>query len=192
MIQLQRCTGMRPNEVVAMRPCDIDRSGDVWNYEPASHKNQWRGHVRQIPLGPRAQAIVAPFLDRPQQAYLFSPTEAEAHRSEQRRRARKSPMTPSQSARGLRANPKRAKRAGYDVDSYRRAITYGLARAKRAGIAVEPWHPLQLRHLHATRVRQEFGLEGAQVALGHARADVTQVYAERNFALARRIAVELG
>lgn len=134
MIQLQRCTGMRPNEVVAMRPCDIDRSGDVWNYEPASHKNQWRGHVRQIPLGPRAQAIVAPFLDRPQQAYLFSPTEAEAHRSEQRRRARKSPMTPSQSARGLRANPKRAKRAGYDVDSYRRAITYW-ACSRKAG-----WH----------------------------------------------------
>jgi len=192
MIQLQRCTGMRPNEVVAMRPCDIDRSDDVWNYEPASHKNQWRGHVRQIPLGPRAQAIVAPFLDRPQQAYLFSPTEAEAFRNERRRQARRSPMTPSQSTRGPRANPKRAKRAGYDVDSYRRAITYGLARAKRAGVVVEPWHPLQLRHLHATRVRQQFGLEGAQVALGHARADVTQVYAERNFELARKIACQLG
>ncbi|MGE0537448.1 MAG: tyrosine-type recombinase/integrase [Pirellulales bacterium] len=192
MIQLQRCTGMRPNEVVAMRPCDIDRSGDVWNYEPARHKNQWRGHVRRIPLGPRAQTILTPFLDRPQQAYLFSPAEAEDYRQEQRRRARKSPMTPSQSARCPRVNPKRAKRAAYDVDSYRRAISYGIAKARRAGLAVEHWHPLQLRHLHATRVREKYGLEGAQVALGHARADVTQVYAERNLALARRIAVQLG
>ncbi len=101
-------------------------------------------------------------------------------------------MTPSQSARCPRANPKRAKRARYDVDSYRRAISYGIARAKRAGLVVEPWHPLQLRHLHATRVREQFGLEGAQVALGHARADVTQVYAERNFELAKRIAVALS
>src|SRR5438105_3457899 len=27
MVQVQRCTGMRPAEVTIMRPCDIDRSG---------------------------------------------------------------------------------------------------------------------------------------------------------------------
>jgi len=32
----------------------------------------------------------------------------------------------------------------------------------------------------------------AQVALGHAHADVTQVYAEKNMELARRIAREMG
>jgi len=42
------------------------------------------------------------------------------------------------------------------------------------------WHPNQLRHTFATRVRKQHGLEAAQVLLGHARADVTQVYAERN------------
>jgi integrase len=41
------------------------------------------------------------------------------------------------------------------------------------------WHPNQLRHSFATRVRKQHGLEAAQVLLGHARADVTQVYAER-------------
>jgi hypothetical protein len=30
------------------------------------------------------------------------------------------------------------------------------------------------------------------VALGHSRADVTQVYAERDLALARRVAAEAG
>jgi integrase len=54
------------------------------------------------------------------------------------------------------------------------------------------WHPNQLRHSFATRVRQEHGLEAAQVLLGHARADVTQVYAERNEQLARAVAVKIG
>ena len=44
----------------------------------------------------------------------------------------------------------------------------------------------------ATRVRKEFGLEAAQVLLGHSRADVTQVYAERNEALAVEVAAKIG
>jgi hypothetical protein len=49
-----------------------------------------------------------------------------------------------------------------------------------------------VRHSHATEVRRRFGLEGAQVVLGHARADITQVYAERDLSLAERIAAEIG
>jgi integrase len=54
------------------------------------------------------------------------------------------------------------------------------------------WHPNQLRHTFATRVRQLHGLEAAQVLLGHARADVTQVYAERNEQLSSAVAAEIG
>jgi integrase len=54
------------------------------------------------------------------------------------------------------------------------------------------WHPNQLRHSFATRVRKGHGLEAAQVLLGHSRADVTQVYAERNEALAAEIAAKIG
>ena len=54
------------------------------------------------------------------------------------------------------------------------------------------WNPNQLRHSYATKVRNEHGLEAAQVLLGHARADVTQVYAERDAELARRVAGEVG
>ena len=54
------------------------------------------------------------------------------------------------------------------------------------------WHPNQLRHSKATEVRAAYGLEGAQVVLGHARANVTEVYAERNLALAARVAYETG
>lgn len=54
------------------------------------------------------------------------------------------------------------------------------------------WHPNQLRHSHATTVRKRYGLEAAQVALGHSRADVTQVYAERDLSLAEKVAGEIG
>jgi hypothetical protein len=54
------------------------------------------------------------------------------------------------------------------------------------------WHPNQLRHAHGTRVRREYGLEAAQVVLGHARADVTQVYAEADVSQAARVAAEIG
>jgi integrase len=54
------------------------------------------------------------------------------------------------------------------------------------------WHPNQLRHSYATKVRKAFDLEAAQVMLGHARADVTQVYAEKNGKLAAKVAAVIG
>ena len=48
----------------------------------------------------------------------------------------------------------------------------------RAGIP--RWAPNQPRHAAGTEIRKEYGLEAAQVILGHAKADVTQVYAEAN------------
>jgi integrase len=84
MIKVQRLTGMRPSDVVKMRPCDIDRSGDVWIYEPYDHKNRWRGHRRLIPIGPRAQEVLKPYLARDPKAFLFSPAESEAWRRQNR------------------------------------------------------------------------------------------------------------
>lgn len=67
---------------------------------------------------------------------------------------------------------------------------------QRAGVKAwrkeHRWHPNQLRHAFATRVRREYGLEAAQVLLGHSRADVTQVYAERDEVLATSIAAKIG
>jgi integrase len=58
MVKIQRLTGIRAGELVLMRPCDIDTTGDIWIYEPFDHKNRWRGHRKQIPLGPEAQRLV--------------------------------------------------------------------------------------------------------------------------------------
>ena len=49
------------------------------------------------------------------------------------------------------------------------------------------WSPNRLRHSMATEVRRNYGLEAVQVVLGHATANVTQIYAERDLNLAARI-----
>jgi integrase len=127
--------------------------------------------------------------------YLFSPKQAEEERNAERRQNRKSPMTPSQAKRKAKPAPKRPKRDAYDVASYRRAITYAIRKAnklKKDQPPIPQWFPLQLRHTCATEIRRDYGIEAAQVTLGHARADVTQVYAERNLQLAIQVAEKTG
>src|SRR5271157_975363 len=72
-------------------------------------------------------------------------------------------------------------------NSYELAIK---AACRKAGI--EPWSPNQLRHAAATRIRRQYGLEAAQVVLGHSTASTTEIYAERNIGLACDIALKLG
>jgi integrase len=131
MVRFQRLVGCRPGEVCIIRPCDVERSGDVWCYVPESHKT-------------KAAGLVAPC--RPK-----SPATAEAlerYRAEQRR--------------------------------------FNEALGKVA------WSPNQLRHAAATELRRRYGIEAAQTVLGHSKADVTQVYAERDFSLAARVMAEVG
>jgi site-specific recombinase XerD len=172
-------------------------------YEPHDHKTKWRGHQKLVPLGPKAQRILRRFLDRDPQTYLFSPQESEewrrANRAKRCKAERKTPVYPSElrsreKAKAARENrkPKRIKHERYDTASYRRAITYGVERANKAGAVIGHWHPNQLRHSRGTEVRKKYGIEAAQVVLGHARADVTQVYAEKNLDLAKAIAKEAG
>jgi integrase len=58
--------------------------------------------------------------------------------------------------------------------------------------AVTKWHPHQLRHACATRVRREAGLESARVILGHADLRMAEHYAELDKARALEVASRLG
>ena len=118
-------------------------------------------------------------------------------------------------------NPRRQARECYDNDSYRRAIHRACDRAfpppaplvRRDGETAREWHerlteqqqvelkewqqqhrwsPNQLRHTTGTEIRKRFGLEAVQVTLGHASADVSQIYAERDLSLAARVMKEVG
>jgi integrase len=187
MVRVQLLAGCRPGEVVQMRTADLTMAGDVWTYRPAQHKGRWRGKPRVIYLGPRAQAVLAPFL-RPAAplAYLFSPAAAMAEFRDRQKAARRTPQTPAQVWTPV-ADPKRRPGESYSGKSYAKAVEKA---CKKAGVPA--WCPLQLRHTAGTDARRIAGLDGAQVTLGHAKADVTQVYAERDAALAVRVALERG
>jgi integrase len=202
MIKLQRLTGMRSGEVVIMRACDIDMTGKVWLYVPSDHKGKWRGK-KEIPLGPRAQDVIRPFLTLQSSAYLFSPQAATSwhvqRRADKSSRSRISAVFPSEVRRRnlLRqqhSNRSRKKqpRERYDTSSYRHAIGYGIVLARCEGVEIPNWHPHQLRHTKATELRRTFRLEAAQVTLGHARADITEIYAERNLQQAIDLAMKTG
>jgi integrase len=203
MVRLQQLTGMRPGEVTIMRGCDLDMSGKVWTYTPSTHKTEHHGIERPIYLGPKAQDIIKPFLKSDLMAPLFNPQDAVNAFHAERRRARKTPMTPSQAKRTKKPRPKIAPLDHYTTESYRRAITRGcekaddLAReqhpdAKPDDVFVPAWHPHQLRHNAATRLRKEFGIEAARVVLGHRTAAVTEVYAEMDQAKASSIMGRVG
>jgi len=188
MVELQRLTGMRPGEVVEMRPMDVTRRIDgLWCYRPSRFKTEHHDDAeRTIFLGPKAQLIVTPWLDRDADAYCFSPRESVEWQREQQRAKRQSKVQPSQQNRSKKT-PRKAPGKKYTTDTYRQAIRYA---CDKAGIT--RWSPNQIRHAVATSVREQFGLEGAQVALGHSRADVTQVYAERDQLKAVEIAKAIG
>ena len=163
---------------------DLETTGHVWIYTPQEHKTEHHGRVREVYFGPRALAILKSFLKTDLQAYLFSPREVEQERRAEMRVNRKSPVQPSQRDR-RKEQPQRPPRERYDTNSYRRAIQRAIDKANRSRRdAGEPeiprWSPNQLRHNAATRARKMEGLETSQVILGHSRADVTQVYAERD------------
>jgi integrase len=187
MTQLQRLTGMRPGEVRQMRTTDIDRSGKVWIYTPESHKTEHHGRKREIPLGPRAQEILGPWLRADPTAYLFSPREAKEEHLEERRRKRATPMTPSQRARTRKAAPKKVPGDVDETRSYYHAIRNVCPKA-----GVPNWHPNQLRHNAATWLRKEFGLEVAQVILGHSSSAVTETYAELDYGKAISVMEQVG
>ena len=173
MIQLQLLTGMRPGEATHIRTCDLDITGKIWVYTPESHKTQHHGRERTIYLGPRAQAVIQPFLKEVLSAYLFSPADAESERNARRRANRKSPMTHSQAKRKAKRNRRISPKDYYNKDSYHHAIRRACDKAN-----VSHWSPNQLRHNAATRLRKEFGIEAARTVLGHSSPVVTEVYAE--------------
>ena len=189
LVEVHRLIGGRPTEVCTIRPCDIERSDDVWIYTPATHKTEHHDHSRQIAIGPQAQAVLLPYLERDSQAYCFTPQEAYEQHYARRHENRKTPLKE-----GNRPRPRKPKtfKPCYNKDSYRRAVKRAAMRAfpipeeidnssekVKAWKFTHVWTPNQLRKSAAMTVRKEADLETAQVVLGHASKKTTeQFYAE--------------
>lgn len=228
LIQFMRLTGCRPGEACMLRRCDIDTSREVWLYRPPHHKTAWRGKARTIAIGPKAQAVLQPFIGADPTACFFSPARATEEMHAARNAGRTTPLYPSHKKHNARRRaklPKRRPAERYTAHAVAVAVARACDRAfpvpeelapREVGGKLESqrawwarltpgekqrvrewreshrWHPNQLRHTFATNVRRLHGLEAAQVLLGHSRADITQIYAERDEAAAVRVAAQVG
>lgn len=198
MARLARLTGMRPTEVCIIRTGDVDTSGPVWLYSPSSHKTEHHGRTRVVCMGPKAQDVLRPYLLRPADVFCFSPRESERRRRQLATEARTTPLScGNRVGSNRKASPQRYAGAHYSKDSFNRAIARAVEKANkdRAKEKLDPlphWSANRLRHTAASDIRRQFGLEAAQVVLGHAKADVTQVYAEVDMRKAADIAQRIG
>lgn len=149
MILLQVHGGMRPGEVVAIRPANIRRDGPggSWVYEPEAHKGDWRDSddgLRKV-LGTEAQKVLLPWLEacdgnnRP----IFRPN-------------------------------RKCRHGGYTTAAYSRSITRACKEAK-----VKPWFPYALRHLAKKLATQQFGLDAARAFLGQTSLEATNGYSRQ-------------
>jgi integrase len=186
MVSLQRFTGMRPQDVCNLRPADIDRTADVWLYRPSTHKTEHHGRGRTICIGPKGQELLLPYLLRSPESFCFSPAESEKRRKAELRANRKTKVQPSQVDRSKRT-PKRKPSDQYTTNAYQYAVRRACDKAGSTR-----WTPNQLRHAAGTEIRKRFGLEAAQVTLGHAHMNTSEIYAEKNLALAVQVAREVG
>jgi integrase len=218
MVRLQRLTGCRPEEVCLLRPCDVNTAGAVWAYRPESHKTEHHGRQRVVFIGPRGQEVLRPYLLREKVAYCFCPSEGERKRRELAHEQRVTPPNyGNRPGTNQMSTPKRPAGGRYSTASYRRAIhracelAFGMPddlrkkrndettaqKEQRLELAYQwrekhCWSPNQLRHSAATEIRKRFGLEAAQVTLGHSAANVTELYAERDMQKAADVMASVG
>jgi integrase len=97
MIEVQRLCGGRPQDVVQLRAIDIDMTGPVWEYHPPRYKTEHHHDAdgpdreRIVFLGPKAQALLKPYLTLNVTDYLFTPKRSEEGRNVKRREQRQTP-----------------------------------------------------------------------------------------------------
>ncbi|HSV29439.1 MAG TPA: tyrosine-type recombinase/integrase [Candidatus Omnitrophota bacterium] len=194
MIELQWHAGLRPGEAVGLRRSALHRGGEVWFASVADHKSAHlgEGHVRIVPLGPAAQALLTPWIAAAEAAgrdWLFSPAVAVAELRERQRAGRIARGGGGNRKRRRPGRQRRVPAERYSVASYRRCI----ARACQAA-GIPAWSPHRLRHSFATRVLEVCGsseLDALAAALGHRQVNTTLLYAHllrsKGADLARRV-----
>lgn len=172
LVEVLALTGCRPKEVCLMTLDQIyDRNKKVWRYVPKRHKNKWRGKIRHVAIGPKAQAIIKKQVKKhglSESDAIFSP-----------RRSYYTYKKP-----GSKPDP----RAGefYSSQSVRNAV----ARAcKLAG--VEHWFPYQTRYAAGVKARQQGGIATTSSTLGNSK-QVAAHYAPEGFEAAEAFAEANG
>ncbi len=185
LFRVQLLAGMRPCEVCGMRPADIDRTGKLrdgtmfpglWVYDVADqhNKNAHRDQARVVLLGPLAQAILQPYMNKPELSYLFSPAE-----------------TVRQLGHEI-GQWKRLPGELYGADALAHAVRRAFAQQQKRGPVLPLWRPNQLRHLRATEIRSRYDGDCARVVLGHRLPGITGRYAHDDLQKGALVMREIG
>ncbi|MBR3222998.1 MAG: site-specific integrase [Kiritimatiellae bacterium] len=147
MVAVHRLTGMRPEEVCAMRWQFIDTTATPWVYRPPFHKTQWRGMIRAVLIGPRARKILKKYRDGNFDGCPFAPARVIANPP----------------PKGIHAHlPVKRGTACWNTGTYTFAVRSACVNAK-----VDEWTPNRLRHSFATDIRKKHGIRMAGALLGH-------------------------
>ena len=174
LVEVLRWSGCRPKEAVMMRPEDVDQTGRV--------------------VLPGGRALM---LDG---CWVYTPTTHKTAGLEKGRWiilgpqavAAVGPLLKYTPAGGYVFSPSRNGRDVAPIHHYRvRSLHKAVEVAcKKAGVS--HWHPYQLRHLAATKIKALFGEEAAKDVLGHSTLDTTAIYAERSLERAANVMRKAG
>lgn len=168
MIDLQRLTGMRPSEVVALHISDIEKLDDgMFVYSPRGHKTEHHGRERKVAIGPKAIEAIRKWYAEAAVRFSASGDVDDGYL--------------------FKVEKRRKKRGHCSVDWYRENIQRA---CRQAG--VEEWAPNRLRHNAGTEVRKVFGIEVARTVLGHSSVDMTEIYAEKDLQSAIAAMAKIG
>lgn len=200
-VKLQLKTGARPGEIINLRMCEIDRSGEIWMYRPSEHKNAFRGKKRVIPIGPVGQAILSrASVGKDDSEFVFAPETRDGKQQDAGK-----PYTMAAYRRAITRACEQAFEMPAELTN--RAINRAVKgldepqRSKQKAKLQEQaaawrdrhtWTPNQLRHTAATEIAKQKGLDAARTVLGHSEKSTTEIYAERDWSIAAAIAAEMG
>ncbi len=159
MVRVHRLTGMRPEEVCAMKWEHIDTSREPWVYRPPFFKTQWRGMIRAVLIGPKARALLSKYHDADFDGYPFSPARIIASgiklANENNKRKRPTEI--------MASIPTKRGVVCWNTGTYTTALrTY----CGHAGMK-SSWTANRLRHSFATDIRRTFGIVVASYLCGH-------------------------
>lgn len=157
MCEILLLTAMRTGEVCKLNGLEIHRDKPVkglWLYAPVEHKCAHHGHKREILIGPKAQAILTPWLAaREPGEYVFRPADSYPWATKP---GRPRPIGPR-----------------YCSEAFAKAVYRACELA-----GVPHWSPGQLRHNAASRLEDEFGPDIARKILGHRTLQTTRRYVD--------------
>lgn len=162
-VRFQMLTAARPGEALAVRLCDIDRSGEVWVYRPVRWKTRHHGKSRLILIGPQAQELIREFTTfADPEAYLFAVPGSRG----------KSPYKRHSYTVAVRRACTKAKVSIWKPNQLRHSAATNIRAAAMSNTAA--------------------GVEISKTILGHSEIRMTEIYAERDLSAAREVIARIG